>query len=154
MKYFPSELFEKIATKSNIYCMRETGTNLDTTPAEIQKFFGMNMLMGNVSLPRIRMFWQPATRIDRVADIMPVNRFFLIRQYIHAVSAREPPESNKDKFWKIAPVIAAVRKACLQLPWEEFSLIDEQMIPFCWEDACKAGNEIKADSSWYVLKTG
>ena len=130
MKYFPSELFEKFATESNIYCMRETGTNLNTTPAEIQKFFGINMLMGNVSLPRIRMYWQPATRIDRVADIMPVNRFFLIRQYINAVSAREPPKTNKDKFWKIAPVIAAVCKACLQLPGEEFSSIDKQMIPF------------------------
>ena len=130
MKYFPSELFEKIATESNIYCMRETGTNLNTTPAEIQKFFGMNMLMGNVSLPRIRMYWQPATRINRVADIIPVDRFFKIRQYIHAVSARELLESNKDKFWKNARVIAAVRKACLQLPREEFSSIDEQMIPF------------------------
>ena len=129
MKYFPNELFEKFATESNIYCMRETGTNLDTTPTEIQQFFGMNILMGNVSLQRIRMYWQPTTRIDRVADIMPVNRFFKIRQYIHVVSAKEPPENNNDKFWKIAPVIAAVRKACLQLPREEFSSIDEQMIP-------------------------
>ena len=56
--------------------MRETETNLNTTPAEISKFFGMNMLMGNVLLPRIRMYWQPVTRIDCVADIMPVNRFF------------------------------------------------------------------------------
>ena len=128
MKYFPSKLFKKFATESNIYCMRETGTNFNTTPAEIQKFFGMNMLMANVSLPRIRMYWQPAARIDRVAGIMPVNRFFEIRQYMHAVSAREP--NNKDKFWKIAPVIAAVREACLQLPKEEFSSVDEQMIPF------------------------
>ena len=102
MKYFPSELFEKFATESNIYCMRDTGTNLKTTPAKIQKFFEMNMLMGEESLPWIRMYWRPATRIDRVAYIMPVNRFLKIRQYIHAMSAREPPESNKDEFCKIA----------------------------------------------------
>ena len=78
-KHSPLEIsmknFPKFAMESNIYCMRETGTNLNTIPAEIQKFFGMNMPMGNVSLPPIRMYWQPATRIDRVADIMPVNRF-------------------------------------------------------------------------------
>ena len=46
------------------------------------------------------------------------------------MSAREPSWRNKDKYWKIAPVIAAVRKACPQLPRQKFSTIDEQMIPF------------------------
>lgn len=98
LKYFPKELIETFALETNIYTMTTTGTSINTTASEIRKFLGMDILMGNVKLPRVHMYWHPATRIDRIADAMPVNRFFTIRQNIHVVAARDPPENNKNKF--------------------------------------------------------
>jgi hypothetical protein len=49
---------------------------------------------------------------------------------MHIVAAREPPENNTNKFWKIEPVVNAVRKRCLSLPQDEYSAVDEQMILF------------------------
>ena len=76
------------------------------------------------------MYWQKATRIDSIANAMTVNRFFKIRKNIHSVAAREPDENNKDKFWKIKPVVESVRNTCLSLLRKEYSSVDEQMIPF------------------------
>lgn len=76
MKYFTPELFETFANETNIYNMITSGTSINTNAFEMRKFFGIDILMGNVKLPRIQMHWQPAIRIDRIADTMPVNRFF------------------------------------------------------------------------------
>ena len=73
---FQINFFEDFATETNLYYTRETGNALNTNTAEIRKIFDMNILMGNMKLPRIRKYWQPATRIDRAADVKPVNRFF------------------------------------------------------------------------------
>ena len=130
MKYFTEDLFETIANETNVYSMTATGSSMNTNSFEIRKFFGINILMGNINLPRIRMYWQPATRIDRIAESMPVNRFFKLRQNIHAVSAREPPKDNTNKFWKVDPVVTAVHNMCRLLPHEEYCSVDDQMIPF------------------------
>lgn len=45
---------------------------------KLESFFGINILVSNVNLPRIHKYWQPATRIDRIASAMLVNRFFEI----------------------------------------------------------------------------
>ena len=79
--------------------------------------------MGNINLPRIRMYCQLATRLDRIPENMPVNRFFKLRQNIHAVAAREPPKDNTNKFWKVDPVITAVRNTCRLLAHEEYFLL-------------------------------
>ena len=129
-KYFSDDLFESIANETNIYTLTMTGVSIKTNAFEIRQFFGINILMGNIGYPRIRMYWQKATRNDSIANAMTVNRFFKIRKNIHCVAAREPDENNKDKFWNIKPVVESVRNTCLSLPREEYSSVDEQMIPF------------------------
>ena len=76
------------------------------------------------------MFWQRSTRVDRVANAMPVNRYFQLRTNLHINAVREPGADNQNKFWKIQPLLVAVRNRCNELPREEYSAVDEQMIPF------------------------
>ncbi|KAI8771497.1 piggyBac transposable element-derived protein 3 [Biomphalaria glabrata] len=82
--------------------------------------------MANLGFPRIRMCWQKPTRVYAVADAMTVNRYMLLRQNIHIFAEQTPPPGSI-KFWKVQPLIDAVRARCLQ---EEFKAVDEQMIPF------------------------
>ena len=130
MKYFPNKLFEDFATETNLYYMRETGNALNTNTAEIRKIFDMNILMGNMKLPRIRKYWQPATRIDRAADVKPVNRFFYFEKTFILCLQKILLKTILISFGKVAPAIQAVRNVCINLSREEFCSADEQMIPF------------------------
>ncbi|XP_072047401.1 piggyBac transposable element-derived protein 3-like [Amphiura filiformis] len=129
-KYFKPEIFQTFAEETNRYYFQQKGRNLRTTADEIRKFFGVSIIMANLHFPRIRMFWHRATRIDRIVDAMQVNRYFQLRKNVHINAAREPDTQNQNKFWKMQPVMDAVRNRCLELPREEYTAVDEQMIPF------------------------
>ncbi|XP_050303757.1 piggyBac transposable element-derived protein 3-like [Anthonomus grandis grandis] len=60
------------------------------------------------------------------------NRFFKIRNYLHAVNNLEvsDEEQKRDKLWKVRPIITSFHNAVLRLPREENVSIDKQMIPF------------------------
>ncbi|KAG0442393.1 hypothetical protein HPB47_015723 [Ixodes persulcatus] len=135
-RYFPDSLFEEFARCTNIYELQTSGTNLGTTPEEIKTFFGMMMIMGTLKFPRIRMYWQPATQIPSVSEAMGVNRFFKLRSALH-VTETSSPRAPTDKFWKVRPVLDAVRQRCLELAPSENNSIDEQMIPFTGRVAAK-----------------
>ncbi|XP_065289748.1 piggyBac transposable element-derived protein 3-like [Dermacentor albipictus] len=128
-RYFTEELFEEIARCTNIYALQTSGAILGTTPEEIKTFFGMLLIMGTLKFPRIRMYWSPATQIPSVSGAMSVNRFFRLRSALH-VTEPDPDHTGTDKFWKVRPLLDAVRKRCLELPPTEKNSIDEQMIPF------------------------
>ncbi|KAG0416758.1 hypothetical protein HPB47_006164 [Ixodes persulcatus] len=135
-RYFPDSLFEEFARCTNIYGLQTSGTNLGTTPEEIKTFFGMMMIMGTLKFSRIRMYWQPATQIPSVSEAMGVNRFFKLRSALH-VTETSSPRAPTDKFWKVRPVLDAVRQRCLELAPSENNSIDEQMIPFTGRVAAK-----------------
>ena len=128
--YFGEALLNLIANQTNQYYLRTTGKELKTSMEEIRKFFVTSIIMANLKYPHIRMYWFKANRIDRIAESMPLNRYLKIRANIHVNAAIAPDSNNKTKFWKVEPIISAIRSACLQLPREENCAIDEQMIPF------------------------
>ncbi|KAH8019540.1 hypothetical protein HPB51_019967 [Rhipicephalus microplus] len=69
---------------------------------------------------------------------MGVKRFFKIRGALHISDANEERDPNsQDKFWKVRPLLEAVRSRCLQLVPLEQNSIDEQMVPFTGRIAAK-----------------
>ncbi|KAL3209784.1 hypothetical protein MRX96_037733 [Rhipicephalus microplus] len=137
-KYFTEQIFEDLAEFTNRYVLQRDGAVLATTKEEIKIFFGMLMLMGVLKYPRVRMYWQTATRIPAIADSMGVKRFFKIRGALHISDANEERDPNsQDKFWKVRPLLEAVRSRCLQLVPLEQNSIDEQMVPFTGRIAAK-----------------
>ena len=72
--YFTEDLLEKMSQETNLYGVLANGRSLQTNVNEIRKFIGINILMGNFHLPRVKMYWGSVTRIPSIADAMPVNR--------------------------------------------------------------------------------
>lgn len=135
-RYFNEEMFEEFARCTNLCALQSNGILLKTTANEMKTFFGMLMIMGTLKFPRIRMYWQAATKIPSVSEAMPVNRFFKLRSALH-ITEPTPPPLPTGKFWKVQPVIDAVRRRCQELPPVEINCIDEQMIPFTGHVAAK-----------------
>ena len=89
------------------------------TPTEMQKFMGICILMGNLNYPRLRMYWQTSYHVPGIADVMTQKRFLKIFANLAARSYQEWPRESTNICWKVAPIIDAVRNACISLPPEE-----------------------------------
>ena len=76
------------------------------------------------------MYWESSFRVPCIADTMTQSRFLLLYANLSATSDDEPPMGNTNKYWKVQPMVEAVRSACHSLPHEDYNSIDEQMIPF------------------------
>ena len=89
IKYFTPELLQTFSKETNKCYCRTTGQSLRTTSQEVQKVFGISILMANLKFPTQRMYWCHVTRIERIASAMPVNRFQKFwQQYSHQFSCR------------------------------------------------------------------
>ena len=66
-----------------MYTACKSGTSIGTTRDEIEQLLGMQMYMSIVRLPSCQLFWAGETRFLPVADIMPINRYKKLRQFLH-----------------------------------------------------------------------
>lgn len=130
--YFGDELFQKVCDCTNARYVELKGVSLKLTLNEIKHFFGIVCLMSCLKYPKIRMYWAKTTKVSAIADTMTRDRFFSIRSNLKIVIDGSIAEEvrRSDKFWKVRPIIEAVRQGCLQLPREKVVAVDEQMIPF------------------------
>lgn len=136
LTYISEEVFEEMSRCTNIYVMETTGTILATTPDEIKRFLAVLMIMGTLKFPRMRMYWQPATQMPTICEVMNVNTFFKLRSALHVTESTTLP-SPADTFWKVRLLLNAVKERVLQLPSSEHNIIDEQIIPFTGRVAAK-----------------
>lgn len=112
--------------------MTNTGKPMILTSTDISKFLGITIVMSYLKYPKIRMYWQEKTRVPQVADKMPRNKYFIIRNNLRVREYSEVCNQEKatNKYWKVAPILDAVRAGCLSNPRDEQVSMDEQMIPF------------------------
>ncbi|XP_025190428.1 LOW QUALITY PROTEIN: piggyBac transposable element-derived protein 1-like [Melanaphis sacchari] len=101
-----------------------------TSHLEIRSFIAIQMMMGVLKYPRIGIYWEEKFRVNLIADTMPRNRFYSIRQNIHIINNMDIPCNNTDKFVKIRPLFDALNNRCRQLPVERNLSVDEQIVPF------------------------
>lgn len=130
MKYVPESLFNDMVTYTNIYAAQNDAKKWKPTDiVEMKKFIGLQIMMGNLKLPRIEMYYGRDLQIKMFTDSIPLYRFYLLRTNFHLIDVQTIPDNCTDKFVRIRPLMDSVRKRCLQLPVEEYLSIDEQMIP-------------------------
>lgn len=130
LKYVPESLFDDMVTYTNKYAAQQnTKKWKDCDRAEIKKFIGLQVMMGNLKLPRIEMYYGTELRIKMFTESIPLCRFYLLRTNLHLVDVLSIPADCSDKFVKVRPLMDSVRKRCLELPLEEYLSIVEQMIP-------------------------
>lgn len=130
--YFDDNIFQQICYSTNVKYMLLHQKPLHLTVKETKHFFGISILMSLLKYPRIRMYWAKTTKVYAIASKMTRDRFFVIRNHLKVVIDGDISEEyrQKDKLWKIRPIMKKVRDTCLTLPREAEVAIDEQMIPF------------------------
>ena len=108
----------------------------DVTAQELCAYFGMCIIMGINSLPRISMYWSSDSFIGNsgIQNVMTKNRFEEISQYIHFNdSSQEPPRGadNYDRLFKVRPILDNILEKIQNVfePSKNLS-IDEGMIAF------------------------
>lgn len=112
-KYFDEEHFANAAFFTNMNYLLKTGVEINTTAVEIKKFYGIIMIMGCFPYPNIEMYWKYGYNFSKITDQFSRKRFRQIRAAIHYVDLEEPNKNNL--FWKIQPMIDAVRSRCLNI---------------------------------------
>lgn len=132
VQYVPHEVFEMMAFAMNTTHVQETGKSLETSVEELKMFFGISLTMSCLCYPQIRMYWMKKTRVPLVADNMTKNRYFQLRRRLKLVNELDvsEQEKEKDRLWRIRPLVSFLLEGCHKLPREENVSIDEQMIPF------------------------
>jgi hypothetical protein len=132
-QFFPNDLFQLIQTQTNLYALQNQST-FRTNTMEIEQFVGILLKMGIVGMPQRRMYWSKAMRFPPIADVMSRDRFELMCKYLHFNDnndvVKERESARYDSYFKIRPVLDALRTCCLKVEPEEHMSIDEQMIPF------------------------
>lgn len=130
MKYVPETLFDDMVTYTNLYA--EQNNTKKWRPCdnlEMKQFIGLQIMMGNLKLPRIEMYYGDELQCKMFVDTIPLYRFYLLRTAFHLIDVTTISKDSTDKFVRVRPLMDSVRKRCLELPLEECLSVDEQMIP-------------------------
>lgn len=140
-KLFPKDLFAEIARQTNLYIvMKDTNMSFRVTETDIQQFIGLVYIMSLVNLPRVTKHWSSGLGTSQVKDTMPVNKFEKIRRFIHFNdnSNMAPRDhADHDRLFKIRPILMKLNENCLNVPFEKYLCVDEQIC------STKARNNLK-----------
>jgi hypothetical protein len=90
---------------TNKYAAQEHQKFRPTDIQEMRTFLGIHIIMGNLHYSRIKCYWDTkhVIQISIIANNMPSNRFFKLRQNLHFVDVTNKDLTSKDRFWKIRP---------------------------------------------------
>ncbi|KAG8257470.1 hypothetical protein J6590_050202 [Homalodisca vitripennis] len=111
-KYIPDELLEQIAESRRNDIYTKTSKVVSLTGTYISKFLGMTVMMLYLKYLRLKMYWAARTNHTQVADVMPRNTYFMIRDNLrcrdYGTVTNEEKQSNK--YWKVASILNFVRE--------------------------------------------
>ncbi|CAH0725058.1 unnamed protein product, partial [Brenthis ino] len=127
-RLFDDELMEFICYQSNLYSTQSTGRSVDMTKEEYENFLGIDMLMSIVGMPSYKDYWSHQLRYDKIASVMPLKRYQLLRKYMHF--SDNSNVSPNDRYGKVRPVMEHIRKNCLRIEPEKSFSVDEMIIPY------------------------
>lgn len=131
---FGDDIFDLIARETNLYAYQKGNLDFDVPATEMAAFFGINIAMGVVNLPKIHDYWStiPILRHPWFSQVMSRNRFFQILKYLHFndnTHCLDRVNPMYDKLYKIRPILDIVKDTfpTNYTPFQHVS-IDEQMI--------------------------
>lgn len=130
LQYFSSPFFEKMAKMTNTHSLQSGQTFKPTNKNEMTTFVGLHIIMGCLSFPRVRMYWDSVYSIGLFLNTMSRNRFFLLRRNVHIVNNLEKSPGSTDKLYKVRPFFESLRNRCLELQKENSLRVDSQIVPF------------------------
>lgn len=154
LKYFDSNTVESIVYQSNLYITQTERRVSMITKTELYGFLGINMVMGYHAVPSWKDYWKtdPDLQVPFISDVMPRNRFSQILSNIHINDNYAIPADNKDKLYKLRPLIDSLNHNFVQLYNVSRQVsIDESMILFKGRSSLKQYNPMKPIKRGYKL---
>ena len=130
-QFWDDTMTNQLVEQTNLYSVQKTGTNILTHKNEIEQLIGIQLKMGIVKMPKYNSYWAGETKYSPIADVMALNRYRKLRQFLHANdnSEKDRTESKGNKLYKIDPILQSLRENCQKIEQEEFQSIDEQIVP-------------------------
>ena len=154
LQYFDSAMRQNIVYQTNLYSNQKRKNFTPLTERELLGFVGINFVMGYHKLPSWTDYW----KLDRdlavplVAETMPRNRFAKVLSNLHINDNSSIPPGNKDKLFKIRPLITSMNENYAKLYNVSPKVsIDESMILFKGRSTLKQYNPKKPIKRGYKL---
>ncbi len=130
----------------------------DTTVAEVKIFFCYVFMMSIIKLADLHKYWSrdPLTRIPFFTQYMTRNRFLILLSMMHFNDDRywrrvESKKDNKDKLYKLRPLVNTFGRTFLQYTPEREIALDEGGCPFSGRLGFRQYNPKKPNK--YSIKT-
>lgn len=127
--FFTDDLNNHICDESQKYNTQNNINNpIQITSDDLNKFIGVLNLMSIVNITNVRHYWCSVLGNPLIKDTMTVNKFEKIRQCLHFNdNTLNTVGPNRDKLFKIRPILETLKKRFLTVPLEENLSVDEQL---------------------------
>lgn len=130
-RYITNEVFDQFVLYTNMYALQKTVKGWKSTHvAELEILFGLHILVGNLKLPQLSLYWNRDISLQMFTENMSYKRFCSLRNNLHITDLSQKPPNNNDRLYHVRPLIHAVRNRCLALVPEKILAVDEAIIPF------------------------
>ncbi|KAG5898490.1 hypothetical protein JTB14_015494 [Gonioctena quinquepunctata] len=77
------------------YYLQKTGKVTNIPSEDIKKLFGLHATMGATNLPTMHMYWNANYKFLLISNVMPPDKFYLLRVKIHVVDNLSVDETRK-----------------------------------------------------------
>lgn len=150
---FIDGFIDQLVYQTNLYSVQR-GYPLNIKRFEILNFIGIHFLMGYNKLPSWKHYWATSDdlNVPRVSNTMSRNRFDNILSNLHVQNNLLIPKNNKDKLFKLRPLINYCNEifSTSYHGTRELS-IDESMIIFKGRNCMKQYNPQKPIKRGYKI---
>lgn len=144
---------DNIVFQSNLYATQK-GKNLQLKEDELYAFIGINFFMGYHSLSTMKLYWAVGNDVNVpiVGETMSRDRLDIVMSNIHVNNNHLMPVNNKDKLYKLRPMIDTLNNRFDSVYWGSCELsVDESMILFKGRSSIKQYNPMKPIKRGYKL---
>jgi hypothetical protein len=135
-----STFWEDVAKETNRYATQFYNSHpnaktknkwFPTTSDEIQAYFSLCVLMGQIRKPTLQSYWSITKSLHTpfFSEVMPYQRFLLLSKFLHFVNNENPDPSNKVN--KLQPVIQHLQENFQNVYYaQENTATDESLVKF------------------------
>ncbi|XP_045459924.1 piggyBac transposable element-derived protein 2-like [Melitaea cinxia] len=131
-QYIDDDILIKMVSATNQTNILRKRNSLGLTVKELKVFFGIQMVMSAINLPKISVFWSQKFGINVIKGAMTRNRYFNIRNSLKVVFDSDVSDEikQKNKLWKVDPLFQSLLRGCHAQEKPIQLSIDEMIIPF------------------------
>ena len=154
LTFLDNDLVNDILFQTNLYANQRQHNIPAIKKEELYGFLGMNLMMGYHHLPSLRSYWSgdEDLSVPVISSTMSRNRFYQILSNLHVNDNDQVPADNKDKLYKLRPMINKLNANFMKLyNVSERVSIDESMILFKGRSSLKQYNPMKPIKRGYKL---